>query len=192
MTCADSFPCNKSISEPTAPGTVVFQRLPLGLFDRLDLDRDPIEIATRHQSSDFPRNNLEIDDRAVPHVGTTTRKPICVVAVGLQIFAPCFTPETPGNRPSVRLDRVQFLAFLSREPRLPSGHEVVFRLRSRKASTSHPHLIKSVTPITLARHSSDQGRRTAAVRRLASQLVGFHSRLRGAPRPSSSFLPKDH
>ena len=94
------------------PGAVGFQSFPRDLFYRFNFDRDPVKSAPTHQRIDDAWGDLKIYYRAIPHVSAPAREPVFIITVGFQIFAPGFAPETPGNRPPVDADRVQFLPFL--------------------------------------------------------------------------------
>src|SRR5262249_3968707 len=55
-------------------------------------DGDLVELGAADERRDFTRRNLQINHRAVAHVGAPARHPVCEIAVALEVVAPGFTP----------------------------------------------------------------------------------------------------
>src|SRR5262245_39529177 len=62
---------------------------------------------------DFARLNLQIDYRAIAHIGPAARQAVGIVAVPFEVPAPGLAPECPCDGPSLDGDRRGGMPFLA-------------------------------------------------------------------------------
>ena len=65
--------------------------------DRRHFQRDFVQRRPADECLNRAGRNLQIDHRPIAHIGPRARQPVRIIAVPLQVFAPCLAPESGGD-----------------------------------------------------------------------------------------------
>ena len=78
---------------------------------RRNLDLDPVQTRATHHGCNATPFNLQIENRTVPRVGSSSWQSIGIVAVIFEILTPSFAPKSHGHFPRRNMDGTTRLAF---------------------------------------------------------------------------------
>ena len=94
------------------PGAFGLDGFPEARRQRLDFDFDFVKARSRHAGGHLALADLEINHRTVADISAAARQAVGIVAVSLQVVAPCLAPEGAGDLAAFQQDRRGGLAIL--------------------------------------------------------------------------------